>query len=200
MNIALIGAGFTGLSCSYRLLEQGHKVTIFEKDSFPGGLAVGFKAKEWTWSLEKHYHHWFTNDDFVLNLAKEINHEVIIKRPKTSVFVDNNIYQLDSATNLLKFPALPLFDKLRMGVTLATLRYNPFWMPLEKIKAAEILPKMMGKLPYKKIWEPLFISKFGKYANDVSLAWFGHVLKKEHRLFPIQKEGFWNLQTRLLRK
>ena len=75
MNIAIIGAGFTGLSAAYKLLEKGHKITLFEKDSFPGGLAVGFKDKNWEWPLEKHYHHWFTNDDSVLNLAKQIDYE-----------------------------------------------------------------------------------------------------------------------------
>ena len=72
MNIAILGAGFTGLSAAYQLVKQGHSVTIFEKDPQPGGLAVGYKEKEWDWSLEKHYHHWFTNDKFILGLAKEI--------------------------------------------------------------------------------------------------------------------------------
>lgn len=60
MKIAIIGAGFTGLSAAYQLLKQGHKVTIFEKDSQPGGLAVGYQEKKWDWTLEKHYHYWFT--------------------------------------------------------------------------------------------------------------------------------------------
>ena len=71
MRIGIIGAGFTGLSAGYNLLEKGHEVQIFEKDSAPGGLALGFQEKEWDWTLEKHYHHWFTNDKFVLNLAKK---------------------------------------------------------------------------------------------------------------------------------
>ena len=96
MKIAIIGAGFTGLSAAYELTKQKHNVTVFEKDSIPGGLAIGYWEKAWEWSLEKHYHHWFTNDKSIFTLAKEINHEVIIKRPKTSVFVKGKIYQLDS--------------------------------------------------------------------------------------------------------
>lgn len=85
MKIAVIGAGFTGLSAAHELVKQNHKVFVFEKDPQPGGLAIGYKEKNWNWSLEKHYHHWFTNDNSVLELAKEINFEVVIKRPKTSV-------------------------------------------------------------------------------------------------------------------
>src|SRR3989344_4862280 len=126
MKIGIVGAGFTGLSAAYYLTSDGHDVTVFEKDEKPGGLAVGYHEREWDWSLERHYHHWFTNDKSVLKLAEEINHKVIIKRPKTSSFVDSKIYQLDSPLSLLRFPKLNLFDRIRMGVSLACLRYNPF--------------------------------------------------------------------------
>ena len=76
MKIAIIGAGFTSLSSAYTLTKLGHEVKIFEKDPGPGGLAIGYKEKNWSWSLEKHYHHWFTNDRSVLDLAKEINFDV----------------------------------------------------------------------------------------------------------------------------
>ncbi len=70
MKIAILGAGFTGLTAAYQLVKKGHEVTVFEKDALPGGLAVGYQEKAWEWSLEKHYHHWFTNDTHVLDLAK----------------------------------------------------------------------------------------------------------------------------------
>ena len=91
MKIAIIGAGFTGLSCAFELGKNGHEVHVFEKDGEPGGLAIGFEEKKWDWTLEKHYHHWFANDNSVIDLAKEINHRVIIKRPKTSVFIKANL-------------------------------------------------------------------------------------------------------------
>ena len=41
MNIAIIGAGATGLTASIDLLKAGHSVTIYEQKSSPGGLAGG---------------------------------------------------------------------------------------------------------------------------------------------------------------
>ncbi len=79
MKIGVIGAGFTGLAAAYALTKKGHRVTIFEKDMLPGGLAIGYQEKDWDWALEKHYHHWFTNDNFALNLAREIGQEVLIR-------------------------------------------------------------------------------------------------------------------------
>lgn len=198
MNIAIIGAGFTGLSAAYELTKQGHTVTVFERDAQPGGLAIGYQEKEWNWSLEKHYHHWFTNDRFILELAREIGHEVIIPRPQTNVYVDGNIYQLDSPLNLLRFPKLDMLTKLRMAVVLALLRYNPIWQPFEKIYAAPFLSKAMGKKAYKMLWEPQFKNKFGSYINDVSLAWFWARIKKRTSSLAYPEGGFLKFAEHLV--
>ena len=190
MKIAIIGAGFTGLAAGLKLLKAGHQVTIFEKDSLPGGLAIGFKDPKWKWSLEKHYHHWFTNDKNVLTLAKEIKHPVVIKRPKTSAYVNGKSYKLDSPSDVLKFPKLSLMQRLRMGLTIALLKYNPFWKLLEQYKASAFLPKMMGEKPYKTLWEPLLVKKFGPFTHDISLAWFWARIVKRTPYLAYPKGGF----------
>lgn len=186
MKIGVIGAGFTGLAAAHDLIKKGHRVTIFEKDAEPGGLAVGYQEKEWKWSIEKHYHHWFTNDTNVLSLAEELQYPVLIKRPKTSSYIDHALYQLDSPRTLLSFPKLHLLDRVRMAVSLGLLRYNPFWHPLEKIRAIPYLKTTMGERGYQTIWEPLMINKLGAYADEVSLAWFWARIKKRtsHLAYP----------------
>lgn len=197
MRIAIIGAGFTGLSCAYQLVKKGHKVFIFEKEGFPGGLAVGFKEKEWQWSLELYYHHWFTNDKKALTLANDLNYPVIVKWPKTSVFVDNNIYQLDSPIDVLRFPKLTITERIRMGTVLGFLKYNPFWQPLEKYKASIVLSKIMGKWPYAMLWKQLMVKKFGPFANDVSLAWFWARIKKRTPSLAYPEGGFLKFANRI---
>ena len=205
MKIAIIGAGFTGLSAAYQLVKEGHDVTIFEKDPQPGGLAIGYQEKKWDWTLEKHYHHWFTNkrdtvnhDQAVLGLAKEIGHEVLIKRPKTSVYVDGDIFQFDSPKNVLLFPKLSLADRIRMAAVVGLIRYDPFWKTLEKVNASTFLPKAMGKKAYTMIWEPQLSNKFGKYANDVSLAWFWARLASRTPSLAYPKGGFLMFASHLV--
>ncbi len=200
MNIAIIGAGFTGLSAAYNLLKKNHSVTIFEKDTLPGGLAIGFKKKGWDWTLEKHYHHWFTNDDSVLSLAKKINYEVIVQRPKTSVFVDEEITQFDSPLSLLKFSKLSLAERLRMSAVLGFLRYDPFWKSLENTKATAFLSKTMGEKAFKKIWEPQLRNKFGEYMDQISLAWFWARIKKRTTSLVYPKGGFLTFAQTLVEK
>lgn len=198
MNIAIIGAGFTGLSASFRLSKRQHKVTLFEKDPSPGGLAIGYQEKNWKWTLEKHYHHWFTNDSSVLNLAKEINHKVFIKRPITSVYVDSILYRLDSPKNVLLFPKLPLIDRLRMATTLGLLRYNPIWKPLEKLHTDTFLKKTMGRKAYEMLWEPQLSNKFGEYVSDISLAWFWARIRKRTSSLAYPDGGFLNFANHLI--
>lgn len=200
MKIGIIGAGFTGLSAAYNLTEKGHEVTVFERDEIPGGLALGFTEKKWDWTLEKHYHHWFTNDDSVLDLARKINHKVIIKRPKTSVYVDRKIYQFDSPKEVLMFPKLSIFDRIRMGAVVGFIKFDPFWKPLEKFNATKFLPKTLGRKGYEMIWEPLFKNKFGQYANDVSLAWFWARIVKRTPSLAYPEGGFLNFANHLVKE
>ena len=80
MRICVIGAGFVGLTCALRLSKMGHEVTVIEKEGGPGGLAIGFKDKKWRWPLEKHYHHLFTSDWAIRNLAQEVGHKISFRR------------------------------------------------------------------------------------------------------------------------
>ncbi len=199
MKIGIIGSGFLGLSAAYSLLKKGHKVWLFEKEGKPGGLAVGHKEINWDWPLETHYHHFFTNDNSILGLAKEIDLEAITKQAKTSIYIDGKIYQLDSPRNIFSFPPLTLLERTRMAATLGFLRYNPFWKPLERVKTKDFLPFAMGKRAYSKIWEPQLRNKFGDFANDISLAWFWARIRKRTASLSYPKGGFSKFANSLAR-
>ena len=191
MNIAIIGAGFTGLSAAHKLQKKGHTVTVFEKDAQPGGLAIGYQEKTWEWSLEKHYHHWFTNDTFVLDLAKEINYNVLIRTPKSSFYVEGKQYQFDSPLAILSFPKLPFLDKFRMAAVFAVLfRFNPFWKPLEKYNVATFVPKLIGEKAYNMLWKPQLVNKMGAHADKISLVWFWARIKKRTTSLAYPEGGF----------
>lgn len=200
MKIAIIGAGFVGLAAGYKLVKEGHEVTIFEVGDKPGGLAAGFSDPNWKWTLEEHYHHWFTSDSFVRDLAKEIGHEVIFTRPITSVLVGKKIYQLDSPLSLLAFPHLSLVDRLRTGATLAYLRYTPFWKSLENFTAKDFLIKTMGDTAWKILWEPLFVGKFGKDAANIPAIWFWARIKKRSASLGYPEGGFQEFASNIAKQ
>lgn len=197
MKVGIIGAGFTGLAAGYRLASRGVAVTILEKEIKPGGLAIGFKDKNWQWALEKHYHHLFTSDWAIRGLAKEVGHPILFTRPITSSFIGDKIYQLDSVFSLLKFDRLSFWERIRTGAILAYFKFTPFWKNLEKVRAAKFLKKTMGEASWKILWEPLFSAKFGREKNKISAAWFWARIKKRSPKLGYPLGGFERLAKRL---
>ncbi len=190
MKIGIIGAGFGGLAAGYYLGKSGEDVTIFESGDKPGGLAIGFKKPKWNWTVEAHYHHWFTNDNSVLDLANEIDYKVNVVRPKTSTFIDDKIYQLDSPISLMMFNKLSLKDRIRTGKVLAYLKFTNDWKSLEKITAQKFLIEQMGLASWEALWEPLFSKKFSKFASKIPAAWFWARIKKRTPSLAYPEKGF----------
>ncbi len=185
MRIAIIGGGITGLTAAYELTKRGEKVTIFEKDEILGGLANGFSGASWDWRLEKTYHHFFTNDNALITLAKELGlkQDLMILSPTTSIYWKNNQYPFDTPINILKFPGLPFVDRVRTGATAAIMKLNPFWQPLEHITAKKFFQALNGKHAWNVIWAPLLDAKFGPYADEVTASWlWARLYKRTSRL------------------
>lgn len=190
MKVAIIGAGFAGLSAGYYLSKRGIEVTIFETEDRPGGLAAGFKKDNWDWPLEYHYKHWFVSDRHIRNLAEEINHPVTFTRPKTSTYINGEVLQLDSPMSLLSFTYLSVADRIRTGAVLAYLKLTPFWKLLESTTSEAFLKKTMGKTTWEVLWKPLFKGKFATSSRKIPASWFWARIKKRSTSLGYPEGGF----------
>jgi protoporphyrinogen oxidase len=174
MKIAIIGAGYAGLSAAYDLRKAGHEVTIFESADYVGGLASGFKEPHWDWHVEKFYHHWFQSDASMLGLIDELGwmDKVIFPRPYTVMLYKDKFHPFDSILHALLFPGLGFgLDKIRFGFVGLFLRITNDWKSLEKVTADSWMMKWAGKQVYEQMWKPLLIGKFGPFYKDVNMAW-----------------------------
>jgi protoporphyrinogen oxidase len=175
-RVAVIGAGPAGLAAAYDLARSGHAVTIYEGAPQVGGLAAGFKAPHWDWSLEKFYHHWFASDKAILGLIAELgwSDQVLFPRPYTVAYVKGKFEPLDSPLMALRFflRNYPLTDMLRFGIATLYLRLTPWWQPLEKVTAAAWTKRWYGPRLYELLWRPLLVGKFGEENLEVvNMAW-----------------------------
>ena len=198
MKIGIIGAGFTGLTAGLRLSQKGNDVVIFEMQDCPGGLASGFKSDKWKWQLEKYYHHLFTSDKAIKNIAAEIHQNIVYKKTITSTYLNGKIFRLDSPLQLLKFNPLPFVDRLKTGVTLFYLKVTPFWKILEKTTAQKFLTGSMGNLSWNLLWKPLFKGKFGGFSGDIPASWFWARIKKRSSSLGYPKGGFGSFAEKLV--
>jgi protoporphyrinogen oxidase len=175
MKIAIIGAGIAGLTAAYDLVRKGHEVVCFEAAESVGGLAGGFKAPHWDWSLEYFYHHWFYTDTAIHKLADDlgVRDKILYPKPVTALYHKGSFYPFDSPLAVLKFPGIPFIDRVRFGMVGAYLKFSRSWKSLEKHTAHEWMNKWLGARAYKALWEPMLEGKFGpEYYKQVNMAWF----------------------------
>lgn len=186
-NVAVIGAGATGLAAAYDLTHRGVSVQVYEAGAEVGGLAAGFRDDAWEWTLEKFYHHWFANDDAVLGLIRELGaaERVLFPRPTTSLWLNGRIYPMDRPNIVVANLRLPISwpAKMRYGLTGLYLRLFDNWKPLERVTAEAWLKRTMGREAYETLWRSLLIGKFGSYYDQVNMAWmWARVYKRTPRL------------------
>ena len=177
MNIAIIGAGLTGMTAGLRLSQKGNKVTIYEKENYLGGLAssvhVGSEA------IDRFYHHIFLSDLEVLTLIDELGLKDRLNwyKPKNAIYIDNSIHPFTSPFDLLCFKPLSFISRIRMGIMVLASKFNKDYLSFETITAKEWIIKNSGREAWQKVWEPLIKSKFDIDSERISGTWIWNKLK-----------------------
>jgi protoporphyrinogen oxidase len=197
VKVAILGGGFLGLTAAIRLAQRGHAVVVFEKNKTAGGLARGLSLPGWQWPVDEHYHHLFTSDNSIRQLAREVGQTLVFKRPRTSIYFNGSITQFDSPFSLLRFPYLSWFSKFRTGVLLAFLKIFPWWQMLENVTARDFLIKFGGQGSWNVLWNPLFSAKFGKFSKTVPASWFWARIKKRSSRLGYPNGGFGGMARRM---
>jgi protoporphyrinogen oxidase len=197
METAVLGAGAAGLTLAMRLALRGDRVTLVEREPQPGGLAAGFAIGQAT--LEKFYHHLFRTDTAIVKLIDDIGlgADLEWRRPVTATLVGGQRWELDSAASVLRFAPLPLFDRLRMGASIAALKLWPDYHLFEPRRADPWLRGTMGARAYEMAWKPLLAGKFGEYATQISLAWFWSRIHCRTRALGYLRGGFQRFYNRM---
>ena len=111
MKIGIIGAGYGGLNIAKELKKNGQDITIFEKNSYVGGMVDTISI--YGTRLEKYYRHIFKSDKEAISLIEEmgLKNELIWPSTKMGYLTNREVYEFGTPISLLKFKGLNLIQK-----------------------------------------------------------------------------------------
>ena len=166
----VIGGGPAGIRAAHLLAKGGLETTLLESAPVLGGLASSFDVQGVT--IERYYHFVCRGDDDLVAALGEVglSGKLHWKDSRMAYFVDGTLYPFLTPLELLRFRALPVFDRMRAGfaVKLAQRMKEDDLAPQ---RATAWLRGLFGECAYGVIWEPLMRFKFAEHADAISAAW-----------------------------
>ena len=102
----IVGGGILGMVLSHRLAQEGYRVTLYESESYLGGLASAWDLNGITW--DRYYHVLLLSDVFSLGLLQELNLRDGINwmHAHTGFYTEGRVNSLSNAVDFLRFPPL----------------------------------------------------------------------------------------------
>ena len=157
----VVGGGLLGVTLAHRLAQAGQRVTVLEAAPELGGLASAWQVGDVTW--DRYYHVIMLSDQHLRRLLAELDLEAGIdwKTTRTGFFTGNGLYNLNNAIDYLKFPALGLIDKIRLGLTIVYMGRIKDGRHLESVPLSDWLTKLSGRRVFEQLWRPLLSAKLG---------------------------------------
>jgi protoporphyrinogen oxidase len=191
-RIAVVGAGFLGLTLALRLSQAGHEVTVFESADEIGGLAGAWSIGGAVW--DKHYHVTLLSDSFTRRIVEELGlgDEFEWVETKTGFYTGGELVSMSNSLEFLKFPPLGPIGKLRLGATIFWASRVRDWKRLERIGVERWLTRLSGAKTFDKIWRPLLKAKLGEAYRETSAAFIWATIQRMYaaRNSGLKKEMF----------
>lgn len=182
----VVGGGVLGLTLSHRLAQAGKKVTLLEAADHVGGLADAWRIGDILW--DRHYHVVLLSDLHTRGLLAELGLGDALRwsTTRTDFYADGRFHPLNNAFDYLRFPLLPLIDKIRLAGTILYASRLKDGLALERISVTDWLVRFSGRRTFEKIWRPLLRAKLGDNYERASAAFIWAIIR---RLYAARRSG-----------
>jgi len=154
------------------LARQGLKVLVLEKERQLSGLVASYKIG--SVSIERFYHHCFRSDKALLATLDDLklSHVMEWKKGTSGFYYNGHIFPLNSAFEILRFPALGIWDKVRLAIGTRTAKSQLSRISeLDRISAQQWILSQYGERVWRNFFRPLLLAKFGSEFSSISAAW-----------------------------
>src|SRR5919198_1188466 len=182
MQIAIVGAGITGLVAARELLRECFSVALYERWPDVGGQASAFDLGHGVW-IDRYYHHLFESDVHMSALHEELlPGQLEWHRSSVGMLAGGRIWPFTGPLDLLRYAPLGPLDRVRFGLSVLRLQRCTDWEWLDDTPAVEWLRGACGDAALDAVWGPLLLRKFGGEAERVPLAWLASKLALRRKL------------------
>jgi protoporphyrinogen oxidase len=175
-----------GLTLAHRLAQHGHHVTVLEAAPHLGGLASAWQLADVVW--DRHYHVTLLSDSTVRTVLDELGLEREMEwvETRTGVYSGGHLYSVSNGLEFLRFPPLPLLDKLRLGGTIVYGSRVRDWQRLERLPVERWLTTWSGQRTVQRFWLPLLKAKLGDSYQEANAAFIWATIQ---RLYAARRTG-----------
>lgn len=179
LQVAIIGGGISGLASAWRVAGLGHRVTLFEGETFLGGLGTTFPWRDR--DLERFYHCILPDDDALVALVHELGlgSELLWKRTSMGFMHRRRIYPLDGPIDLLRFTPLSMVERVRLGLMGLRLRRNGTDPALDDVPIGDWIRGQIGARAFDVLWRPLLEAKIGDQYPGIPALWMASRMSRE---------------------
>ncbi|MGH9284822.1 MAG: FAD-dependent oxidoreductase [Acidimicrobiales bacterium] len=183
---AIVGGGMLGLTLAHRLAQAGQSVTVIEGAEHLGGLAGAWSLGPVVW--DKHYHVTLLSDERLRRLLAALDLEATMEwvETRTGCYAGGQLYSVSNSVEFLRFPALALTDKLRLGGTIFYGSKVRDWARLEQVGVEPWLARWSGRRTFDRFWLPLLRAKLGESYRQASAAFIWATIQ---RLYAARRSG-----------
>ncbi|MGI8460530.1 MAG: FAD-dependent oxidoreductase [Solirubrobacterales bacterium] len=189
MRVAVLGAGMAGLAAGHRLTKLGHEADVYERWPGLGGQAATIDVGDGV-LVERYYHHLFTSDQEIHDLAAEIGVELERWPSSVAMLAEGELHPFTGPLDLIRYSPMSPLARLRMGLAVVWLQKRANSVePFESQTIKQWVVRAMGPQAWEKIWEPLLWGKFRDQADEISMSWLWAKLRNRRQVSGEEAKG-----------
>lgn len=166
-KIVILGAGITGLTAAWKMIEAGHDVTILEKNATAGGLASTIQFGNFNFDIGSHRIHEKYHKD-ALKLIRHVLGNQILKRPRKGlIFLNDKMVSYPPSVFHL-FSLYSVYESIQLILSYAKSCVLKSFKTLDPLNFETYITHHLGKKIYELFYKPYGIKLWGVPLDKIS--------------------------------